>query len=337
MEYWNLKEGKFVNPEVIGSKADDSDLWRALLSAFSPQVRRSASYKFGFFKSLLDNLMNVDKDLRLSFDQVFDKFAEIYWHLVLKYKLRQASMGTRTYIETILQRINDEYRLPPGIEYDSLPDGLKLTLIDEVKRSCKKNVVGAFFGDTNETMYSFSIREEYLEFNPRMYSFMNEHKLVIEKLNYYEWAKYLESVNSEISSDHILTHIDASTRRNNLSYYRRILYNEFHQDTCFYCGRPLKSTAIHVDHFIPWSFIKDDKIWNFVLSCPNCNTAKNDNLADPLYLNELEIRNEQFKLNSDSYTSSTLENAYQWAKKNGYSNTWKPKNTSYYDLLNHMH
>ncbi len=107
-----------------------------------------------------------------------------------------------------------------------------------------------------------------------MYKFLCKHKLAIEKMNYYEWARYMEKVNDDSVLDHLLTKIEISTQRSNLSIYRHILYDEFESKNCFYCGKMLKENAIHVDHFIPWSFIKDDQLWNFVLACPNCNESK---------------------------------------------------------------
>ena len=37
----------------------------------------STSYKYVFFKSLLENLYNVDEDLSLSYDQIFYSFTTI--------------------------------------------------------------------------------------------------------------------------------------------------------------------------------------------------------------------------------------------------------------------
>lgn len=51
--------------------------------------------------------------------------------------------------------------------------------------------------------------------------------------------------------------------------YRQILFEEFENKECFYCGRKLSPKRIDVDHFIPWSFIKDDNLWNLVLACPS--------------------------------------------------------------------
>ncbi len=62
----------------------------------------------------------------------------------------------------------------------------------------------------------------------------------------------------------------------------------------FYCGKKLKS-KVHVDHFIPWSFVKDDKIWNFVLSCPECNIRKNNRVPSIDYLEKIEYRNKKIQ------------------------------------------
>ena len=51
----------------------------------------------------------------------------------------------------------------------------------------------------------------------------------------------------------------ATPKREDLSIYRELLRREFEENTCFYCGKKLNDKA-HVDHFIPWSFVKDDKI-----------------------------------------------------------------------------
>jgi hypothetical protein len=52
---------------------------------------------------------------------------------------------------------------------------------------------------------------------------------------------------------------------------------------CFYCGRDLgdlpNDVKIHVDHFIPRSYIAEDELWNLVLSCSECNLNKSDSLA----------------------------------------------------------
>ena len=66
MAGFDLKEGEYI--KCIMS---DDDMWSALSCVFSAKSRNDTSYKYGFLKALLDNLYNVDENLKLTFDQVF--------------------------------------------------------------------------------------------------------------------------------------------------------------------------------------------------------------------------------------------------------------------------
>ncbi len=327
MAGFDLKEGKYEE-----RNASDDELWSVFACVFSSKSRNTSSYKFGFLKAIIDNLYNVDENLKLTFDQLFSKFAEIYWNLVLKHGLRQntATRDNReTYLEQILHGAVEKYQILEPIPYESLTAEMMLDISHQVKVKCKKCVVGALFEDTNRLFYSFSKKEEWIQINPVMYSFVCKHKVVIEKLNYYEWARFLEKVNEESVAVRLLDKIDESAKRNNLSMYRRILYDEFESKNCFYCGRPLKPDKIDVDHFIPWSFIKDDNLWNLVLACPSCNRRKNDKLPADKYLADIMDRNEHLitrlhQSDMQNYEKSKIRLVYYWAKINGYDRTWQP-------------
>ena len=156
------------------------------------------------------------------------------------------------------------------------------------------------------------------------YNFVLKYKPEIEKLNYYSWARFLEQINDDNAVVRILDKLELSTpKRSDLSIYRRILYEEYEERNCFYCGSKLKS-SIHVDHFIPWSFVKDDKIWNFVLACPKCNTKKNNKLVNKTYIKQLKERNKKMlsnlSLQNDfrAYRDDILEEMWDYAKKSGF-------------------
>jgi len=98
LNYYDLNEGQYKNAQL-----SEDEIWNAVTYTLSGRAVHSASYKFGFLKSILDNLYNVDDKLCLTFDQLFSKFAEIYWNLILKYKLRQSPenvRGSRTNLDT---------------------------------------------------------------------------------------------------------------------------------------------------------------------------------------------------------------------------------------------
>lgn len=326
---YDLKNGLYVERPTT-----DDELWAAILCIFSSKSRNNTSYKFGFFKAIIDNLYNVDQTLTLSFDQLFGKFGEIYWNLILKYGLKQNIVvcdNRKTFLEQVLVEASQKYNIIDPIPFESLSDDKKQYITHQVKIKCKKYVVGALYEDTNRLFYSFSKNEEWLQINPCMYEFLCKHKSVVEKINYYEWARFLEKVNDDGTAVKLFEKIEECAKRHDLSVFRAILYDEFESRNCFYCGKSLRKDNIDVDHFIPWTFIKDDNLWNMVLACSTCNRKKQDKLPSPQYLSRLIKRNQELIINRDgdgfrNYTNDTVNNAYNWARMNGFDSFWGPDN-----------
>lgn len=83
--------------------------------------------------------------------------------------------------------------------------------------------------------------------------------------------------------------------------------------------------AIHVDHFIPWSFVKDDKRWNFVLTCPNCNIKKSNKVLAKEYLVRIEDRNKKIQQvdnvivtrDFEGYSDEFMSRIWKYAKISG--------------------
>ena len=74
MAGYDLTEGRYENRTL-----SDDEMWSAFSNLFSSHSKNSSSYKFGFLKSIMDNLYNVDQNLTLTFDQLFGTFTEVYW------------------------------------------------------------------------------------------------------------------------------------------------------------------------------------------------------------------------------------------------------------------
>ena len=85
-----------------------------------------------------------------------------------------------------------------------------------------------------------------------------------------------------------------------------------------------------MDHFIPWSFIKDDNLWNLVLSCSQCNLKKSNRLTPDLFVDQLIQRNDMIREQNIEYIASSYQDKklryiYYWAKCNGYNEIWTPE------------
>jgi HNH endonuclease len=71
-----------------------------------------------------------------------------------------------------------------------------------------------------------------------------------------------------------------------------------------------------VDHVLPWSFVLEDRTWNLVLACRDCNNQKRDRLTDTASLERLCDRNDQIRsgvLHADSAFKRHFE---EWQTRN---------------------
>ena len=332
MAGWNLTSGSIKEHNL-----SEDRIWSLFNSVFSDTSRKRSTYKFGLIKSILDNVFNgrkTDLGVYLSYEDIFGKFAENYWNLVVKYNLRQMRKdGKSIYskIESILLSEVSQTPILAVIHFEAIQPETKDRIIKKVASECKKSVIGALYEDFDGTIYDFDLKATGLTLNHSIYEFVLRHKTELERLNYYSWAKFLEQINEESARIGVIGKLELATpRREDLSIYREILSREFEVDTCFYCGKKLQH-RIHVDHFIPWSYVKDDKIWNFVLACSTCNEKKSNKVPNEQHLLQIEARNKKLQISSNlmvqadfsEYTDDLLRKMRYYAKLSGlkeYSN-----------------
>ena len=323
---WRLSSG-----DIRKYYVSEDELWAAFNFVFSDACAKRSTYKFGLIKSILDNLLSVapsERGLELSYRDIFTKFSINYWNLITKYHLKQMHSNMRysdSQIEKVFEYALDKNTAIESLEFDNLSEDDKEWIINNVTKECKRCVIGALYENFDGQLYGFELKSDGLWLNPVAYEFMLKYKPEIEQLNYYAWAKFLEKVNSDDALNRVLGKLELSTpRRSDLSVYRKILELEFEGENCFYCGNKIKSSA-HVDHVIPWSFVKSDHLWNFVLACPACNGKKKDRLPSKENLSRVIVRNEQFisvskpiiEVEFKGYQSDLMWKIWNYAKLSG--------------------
>jgi hypothetical protein len=70
------------------------------------------------------------------------------------------------------------------------------------------------------------------------------------------------------------------SQRNNLNsqsdYWKRVLEKE--RLTCIFSGKPISTDDLSIDHFLPWSFVAHDQLWNLIPVSRSINSSKSNNL-----------------------------------------------------------
>lgn len=326
---YKMQVGEMKTPYVT-----DKEIWRHFNYIFSPRSKNSTTYKFVLIKSIIENLYNLTDELELNYFNLFNSFTKIYWNLVIHHQLNQINMtGKQAEVQKILLEFQAKHGIHSSFVFDKLSDELQLKIITKVTKRCKINVMGAIYGDTAGSIYDFDNKKEVIRLNASFYSFMQRFQKVLTYLTNYQLALFLEKFNEYGDTTRLLIKVENVSKRSSLNHFYKILAS-FYTDSCFYCGKSIKSkSGAHVDHFIPWSFVQADQLWNLVISCSVCNLSKNDKLAADVYLLTLIDRNQelvstrQLQAREDMkvYTSMKLKSLYHYTVENGYSAFWAPK------------
>lgn len=222
---YELKEGNYLRRTLT-----ENEMWETVNWLFSTHSINETSYKFIFLKSLIDCFDQVDSNYSIGFDRIFSRFTEISWNIVVKYNVRQKA-ATADHKECVLEQILRDYNKTclnnRYVAWNEVWKTDRIKLCKKVKTACKKYVVGALFSDMNELLYSFNKKEEWLEFNPAMVCFIKDNKDIIEKLNYYKWAKFYSEVNGKEVEENLSFLVKNGFMRKNESIYRAMLAYEF--------------------------------------------------------------------------------------------------------------
>lgn len=278
---------------------------------------KTSTYKYALFKAVLDNLFNVSPDYRLSFSYLAHSFSKMYWNLVCKYELPQFQSGRKSLIEIQIDTMTKEEPQIKGVDFDSLRTEVQREYLSKTEFIIAKDVMGALYDELNGNIYGFSKEKKEICFSKASYEFLMRYKSALEDLNYYSWILWMENIlkKREKEEGNLAIKLDESTKRESLEVYKKDLILHGDDLRCFYCGKTVTSCHCHMDHFVPWSFVKDDQIWNLVFSCPHCNESKNNKLPNQSpYLDKLFIRNQHVL--HESYEQK-LRRLYQSAQYNG--------------------
>jgi CRISPR/Cas system Type II protein with McrA/HNH and RuvC-like nuclease domain len=319
--------------EMKASYLTDKEIWSHFNYIFSSKSKNSTTYKFVLIKSILENLYNVNEKLELNYSVLFSSFSKIYWNLVIHHNLNQINMtDKKAEVQRILLDVQKKHQIPHSLVFDKLSNELQIEIISKVTKRCKLNVMGAIYGDTGCTIYDFDNGKEQLRLNSTFYSFMQRFQRVLNYLTNYHLALFLEKFNENGDTTNLLLKVENVSKRSSLDHFYQML-SSFYNGKCFYCGKAIKKENAHVDHFIPWSFVQADQLWNLVIACSACNLSKSDKLANKLFLETVIERNgtlitiPELRKREDMkvYTSKKLKDLYNYSVENGFTDIWLPK------------
>lgn len=275
-------------------------------------------YKFYWLEAIMNLML---KKYRFSFDEIFDEMIVSAWYTVTQYHLFLGPMieGER---RDAINRAIDVLIENTSLNENSKPDEIRSVLKEqnylvlEYKRKLAKNVpyklLSSFSSELTQDKGD-AYRIEYIQIlNQEIHlpyiiengvgigkcvvlqeawiPFLMDNYLIIKNWIQYNKIQFLQMINPGVPG--IINKLD--DERNNVRHLERVrdLWNAHievsnKEIVDIYTGNKLEST-FDVDHFIPWSYVAHDEMWNLIPSNASANRSKSNHLPEwDLYFNKM--------------------------------------------------
>ncbi|MFN6487239.1 MULTISPECIES: HNH endonuclease domain-containing protein [unclassified Nostoc] len=275
------------------------------------------SYKYLYFLSLLDilkrrsfdtlspitfqeiivemlaNAWYPHKYFKLSFgkqDQIANKLDALDLEItepILKFrdtdkKLLRTSINNQN-LDNIVISINRyvSYRLIRPFFSQEIR-GLKDYDVDPVIISLANNQF-----DTKKPLYYFNAEEpkncNAIILHPDWIEYLEENYTIVRGWASWEWLNYMQLRNP--STPNVVNKLFMPQERDSLAnqnkYWKTIL--EYRDIKCIYSKVQLNKNDISLDHYLPWSFVAHNQLWNLIPTTKSVNSSKSNSLPSEEY------------------------------------------------------
>jgi hypothetical protein len=266
----------------------------------------SNSYKHLFFRALLDEFREGGFKTRVfPLSRLASGMLASAWYPCRVHRL---SLGVQDKVAEALGRVD-------FIE-DGLPSGAKVrrALIDktpdvgDLLRFVPYRLIAPFFARdlkgvpdhkrnvrirqsadmvfwTVRPLYRF-VEDDRIELHPDWAEYLKANFAIVSGWAERRWIAYLQSRNplAPAVSEKIAPPIARAPLTFQTSYWSRVIAAMGDAPRCIYSGVPLAPDGFALDHFLPWTFVCHDALWNLVPVLPEANSAKGNRLPHRGYV-----------------------------------------------------
>ncbi len=265
------------------------------------------SYKYLFFISFLKQISSIqDDNFTISFRALAIDMAYYGWQILDQFHL---SFGKQDKISEITRSIVGK-TCEAKVTRELFEKNLLDSHVKELMRYVPYRFIRPFFGEltglkdyeVNDEVVRYSneqfevrkplyriVEEEsssYIVAHRDWFKYVVKNFVIVDGWVKWHWARYLQSRNPNAPS--IINKIAFPILRENLAnqrtYWDIVLGQE--KLKCIYSGAVLDIADYQLDHFIPWTYVCHNQLWNLMPVSSHANLSKSNNLPSKQYINE---------------------------------------------------
>jgi len=262
----------------------------------------------------------------------------------LRKELKQWLLNNNEHLDRLLKYV--PYRiLTPFYE-------LELKGLSDYKKDSK--IISLANSDSNNNISLYRFNKDSILVDKCWKDYIQTNMPIIEGWVKWSWCDYLQNRNSTVPSipNKILPVLKRISMTKEINYWKDVI--KYKDVKCIYTSSKIES--FELDHFLPWTFVTHNRLWNLIPVLGEANSSKSNNLPDLSYLDDfIEIQSNAIHvskgvysdkkwkkimepfisdLNISSYSDlldesildkaykSTILPLYEIAKTNGFSSGW---------------
>jgi hypothetical protein len=138
---------------------------------------------------------------------------------------------------------------------------------------------------TLRPLYRFG-GDETVELHPEWAEYLFKNHAIVSGWAERRWISYLQSSNPMVPA--VSEKMRPPPRRGDLSvqtdYWKKVIEASAEPPRCIYSDWSIELGGFDLDHFLPWTFVCHDALWNLIPAMPAANSAKGNRLPDRSFL-----------------------------------------------------
>lgn len=265
------------------------------ISRFSQIYNNTVTtYKFYWFVSLLDIFVKTGRR-QISFWEIIAGMITEAWYPIHYFRLSFGKSDS-LYEQTI--KLQKQLNIPIDANkteiYSQITNNIENLEVKKLLRVFSFNVPYRFLSPwinftsnkevitlsqsyTNNCLYA--INGESIEVNSNWKQYLNDHYLILRDFTFWNLTIFLQKRNPNVPD--VPSKLIKPIQRESLIKQRNF-WDSFIEINgsieCIYTGKSLYQKEYDLDHFIPWSFVSHDLLWNLLPADPSINSSKSNNL-----------------------------------------------------------
>ncbi len=263
-----------------------------------------ATYKYALIVALCnvaaEHGFDDDREQRIPLQQLGQQFLRLYWTHVRAYPgldqpLRQ-NTGKQAAILATVTRARGLTRNPDRVDAaDAVPERLLREATERVRQMplMKLQTIGREKRQPDHPdnfLYPTTLDGGCITLRPGVSACLRRFRVLIVSSTQAAWSEYVRRNNPELGAGHDLDNFLFGVDRTAVHPLVPHLL-DLQRGRCFYSGSPLRASATHVDHFIPWAKYPFNSPFNLVATSRTANLRKSDHLAALPHVQAWRMRN----------------------------------------------